>query len=852
MMLKQWEDAVTFENINGINEIHISGDMNLNCLNGRWLENDYSLVSLSRMVRDSCYANNFQQMVDQVTRLQYNSVQNTTQTSCIDHLYTNARHRISPVRVLSWGASDHDAISYVRYSKEPKPPARTIRKRSFKNFDSKKYLEDMAALNFDDVYWCLDVDEAAYVLTQKIVSVLDIHAPWIVFQKRKNYVPWVTDATIKLIKERDQVKTLAKELARVDGDSVSKEQKDLWNKFKKLRNRVNNKIKNEEVQYKRNKFSECQGSSSKVWGLAKNFMEWSAAGPPTQLEISRNNSIILVTKAADIAKEMGSYFIEKVTNLTHRLKDIPTDLRGCVKQMRGKNISFTLNHVSVNKVRRLILSLKNKTSCSVDQLDNHSVKLAADYIAKPLHHVINLSIMQQKFPSCWKFSKIVPLHKKKSQLKKEHYRPVAILSPLSKILEKVIYQQIYGYFSRNNLFDPSLHGYREHRSTMTALLTLYDKWVLAASRGQLTGVVLADLSAAFDLVDPSLLVKKLEIYGFKEDAITLLTSYLTGRYQAVWIDHVYSEFREHSIGVPQGSNLGPLLFLIFFNDLPTFLDEEIECFADDSTLSSSKEIPVEIERCLSQDCQSFSQWMAENKFKLNVEKTNFLLVGTSKRLQRTGKVSVRMDGTELKECENGKECLLGVYIQRDLKWAAQVDSLCGKLKVRLAGGAKLRRVMSFSAKKMVMDGVFTSVLSYCLPLFGGCNTGEIISLQTLQNRAARIVLNLPPQSNRNRMFDSLGWLTVRQLIVYYSLITIHRIRAPGQPEYLAKNLLNENHNGYIIVKNNGLQLYRNSFMFRAPIQWNRLPVGIRKEEKLKSFKINLSNWIQKNIERFDD
>ena len=208
MMLKQWEDAVTFENNNGINEIHISGDMNLDCLNGRWLNNDYSLVSLSRMVRDSCYANNFQQMVNQVTRLQYNSVKNVTQTSCIDHLYTNARYRISPVRVVSWGSSDHDALIYVRYSKEPKPPARTIRKRSFKSFDTKKYLADIAALSFDEVYWCLDVDAAAEILTQKLVSVLDIHAPLIVFQHRKNYLPWLTEDTVNLMKDSLRQKIL--------------------------------------------------------------------------------------------------------------------------------------------------------------------------------------------------------------------------------------------------------------------------------------------------------------------------------------------------------------------------------------------------------------------------------------------------------------------------------------------------------------------------------------------------------------------------------------------------------------------------------------------------------------------
>ena len=143
--------------------------------------------------------------------------------------------------------------------------------------------------------------------------------------------------------------------------------------------------------------------------------------------------------------------------------------------MQGRKLSLSLAFVTVREVRKLLGSLKNKTSTSVDQLDNYAVKLAADFIAEPLHHIICLSIMQNKFPTCWKFTKIVPLHKKKSQLKRENYRPVAILSPLSKVLEKVVYSQIYSYFERNKLFHPSLHGYRRDRSTMTALISMYEK-----------------------------------------------------------------------------------------------------------------------------------------------------------------------------------------------------------------------------------------------------------------------------------------------------------------------------------------------------------------------------------------
>ena len=186
------------------------------------------------------------------------------------------------------------------------------------------------------------------------------------------------------------------------------------------------------MNYKRNKFKECNDSSSQTWALAKNYMDWTSAGPPSRIEIEKNGALFLVTKAADIAKIMNEYFISKVQTIVMGLKDVPNNLSGCKKLMLGKKVSMSLQYVSVKKVRHLVSSLKNKKSTSVDQLDNFAVKIAADYLAKPLHHVITLSIMQEKFPTCWKYAKVIPLHKKNSPIKKENYRPVAILSSLSK------------------------------------------------------------------------------------------------------------------------------------------------------------------------------------------------------------------------------------------------------------------------------------------------------------------------------------------------------------------------------------------------------------------------------------
>ena len=275
-----------------------------------------------------------------------------------------------------------------------------------------------------------------------------------------------------------------------------------------------------------------------------------------------------------------------------------------------------------------------------------------------------------------------------------------------------------------------------------------------------------DLSAAFDLVSPSLLIQKLKVYGFDDSSAAWVLSYQTDIYQSVWIDHIYSEFLPNNIGVPQGSNLGPLFFLIFFNDLPMFLKENVDCYADDSTLGATGKSIEDIGNRLTEDCRSLSDWMACNKFKLNAEKTHFLVVGTSRRLGALNEqLEVVMDGVTLKESEDQVETLLGIKIKCDLEWTMQVKVLVDKLKKRLGGLAYLRNIMSVSDKKSIIEGIFNSVLCYCLPLFGGSSNNDLKALQMQQNKAARIALCLPPRSNRGNMYDKLKWLTVLQLVV---------------------------------------------------------------------------------------
>ena len=314
-----------------------------------------------------------------------------------------------------------------------------------------------------------------------------------------------------------------------------------------------------------------------------------------------------------------------------------------------------------------------------------------------------------------------------------------------------------------------------------------------------------------------------------------------------------SSFLPCEVGVPQGSNLGPLFFLLFVNDMSSILTCDMDQYADDSTLTITGDTTAAINENLETNCAVVSNWMLENQLKLNADKTHILTLGTQERLSLPGyKVSITMDGFELEESPQHSETLLGIEIDANLKWHSQVKKLLDKLKSRLAGLAHVKYVLPYNLRKIVSEGLFNSVLGYCLPLHGACDMGEIRDIQILQNKAAQMVTHSPPRAVRKPMYDTLDWLTVYQLVRYHTLLAVFRIRMTKEPEYLASSLCHDNRNGKIIVQNTRLTMTQKSFKIRGACHWNALPLETRSLSQVGVFKKEVKTWIKKHVPRFLD
>ena len=372
--------------------------------------------------------------------------------------------------------------------------------------------------------------------------------------------------------------------------------------------------------------------------------------------------------------------------------------------------------------------------------------------------------MTGTFPELLKLAKVQPLHKKDSKLDYLNYRPISLLSVFSKIYEKLIYTRIYSYLDRNKLIYSKQFGFRSKYSTNHAIISLTEHIRNLLDNKHYVCGVFVDLEKAFDTVHHDLLCDKLEFYGLRGNINNLIKSYLTNRKQYVSIDGFDSTIKNVTCGVPQGSSLGPLLFLIYINDFRLCLDKTSSGhFADDTFIIYNSKNPKTLETVMNHELKLMTKWLRLNKLSLNASKTELIFFHSQRHKLDYDNITIKLNRRiKLKPVDFVK--YLGMLIDKYLSWDFHINQLCKSLSRANGILSKLRYNAPLDNCLQVYHAIFTSHLTYGCNVWGLGNSDNIDKVEVLQKKCVRIMAFAPFNSHTNPLFQALKLLKVRDVV----------------------------------------------------------------------------------------
>lgn len=700
--------------------------------------------------------------------------------SCLDHIFIRTKARTVTGIVCKTSITDHD---FALLAMSLTADGRGQRLRCASKTDIRGIVLELEGVDWSAVTSVTDADAAAEIFSNILMPIIQRHTSKKEVGRAKYIIkPWITPGLLRCQKHRDR---LHLELRKHPNDPVRKL---VYKRYRNFLSQLQHKLK---CDFESKALEDNKCNTKGLWKVIGKIAGYKNSTTPSTDLLKLNRSPL------ESVNDCNEYFIGVGKKLSHALltnldKTEATLSSHLTSAMSSPHTLF-FQPTDEYEVDKLISQLRNDSAPGIDGLKAPLLKAIKSAVVPPLTHIYNLSLSTGVFPRLWKKATVIPIHKSGQRGNPENYRPISLLVNFSKILEKIVNRRLVGYLERFGLLSDRQYGFRLQKSSEDALNYLTTQVTTCLDDGRRCVGVFLDLARAFDTVSVTMLIKKLEFYGIRGLPLQWFRSYLTERCQSVRVGEYLSKELPITFGVPQGSVLGPTLFIIYMNDIfsASASRADLVCYADDTAALFYGNTWNDVLRSAEAGMNVLKQWLDNNLLTLNLKKTKYICFHKTKASEPKFPTDLKIHSKcNASACDCGSvdrtECMryLGVEMDQHLSFKPHIVTLAQRVRKLMY----VMRLLRDSADKRVLRLVYVSlcesILGYGISVWGGAGKTAMLGLERAQRSVLKVMHRKPFQYPTHQLHTEAGVLSVRQLFICRVVVIMHH-RTINSQEYSA-------------------------------------------------------------------
>ena len=741
--------------INSLNVLtYITGDFNIDLFSVK-----------SNSVSDSFFtlmcSYGFLPTISRATRIAPKS------STLIDNIFTNDISRILLSGIILTDISDHLAI-FVTTNMETNKSRNISEKRKIFDYKQIDNFKLYLVSRLDNLNIHTNPEAACEQITEAYKEGITQFSKVIKCSRKNTFIkPWMTPALLCSVNHKNSL--FSKKIKHPSSLNIAE--------YNKYRNCLSKAISNAKKLYYKEEFEKHNKNPKKTWEILNDLLKQrnKCDTLPSGLQ---NNANFKADEALSMAEKFNEFFTEIGETLKQNIAQNNNDPLENIEKTDNEVNSFA--NASENDVEQIILQLKD-VGAGIDGINSKIFKLTYKPILPKLCYFFNLCLATGTFPKQLKIAVVKPIFKNGDCDCLSNYRPISILPIISKVLEKLIYTQMINFINEENIISKNQFGFRKNHSTYMPIMLIQDYITKALEKNDLVVGIFLDLSKAFDTVDHKILVQKLNMIGFRGVTLKMLKSYLMERTQIVQIKGVNSSQREVKIGVPQGSILGPLLFIIYINDIVHIeIGGQIMLYADDTALFFKHKDQETLQYITNMALSKVTNWLKANYLTINTSKT-LLQVYTMRKTSQP--INIHIDGVNIKEMKTIK--YLGVLFDADLKFTSHINSICSIISRNIGSIARARRYLRKQELLQLYNSLIFPYINYCCFIWGSNYDERLRKLSVLQKRSMRLIEGIFPPQSATPIFKKYNVLKVKEVAYLQTMLIMHKYLMEDLPPSIA-------------------------------------------------------------------